>query len=468
MSPPYSNRQIINNRPGPYTNRWTQMLQIAARDGQALYNQVQRLRRQLGNPGGGSSRPPPPRSFNATSSRAAAPPPPAYSGYRVRGISTGFDKGNFSKGKKLSKTLESECLSKGYHITKETFGNVSDPHCVYLQHHTWQINEISRCLTAAIIREVFSVAGYPVNDVDRPLFLNSGAEGFGSQPYFRLVYEDRDPVSFNIVTQTLDINANNTFSSIIDSYGVMINRVRDYLRATSNHKPFAITLFTADVHYIEANRVVAFRAAGHIDLEMVHATIPVTSTVEIQNRTSGASASGTNIGSADRVDNQPVKGYMYHFKGADPRLKKTGPLNALNIASDLGISLWRAAVLGSSYQEPPVGQLWQNCDKKAKIMLNPGDIKKMSITHVYSGNLKSLMNKLRAKTWELGDPSYVSGIPGVSQMFALEEKIRTVTSNILVCSYEREVKVGAFIKVLKKKVPFVTELTTQQYDNNPS
>jgi len=465
MSPPYSNQQVRRQRDTPYANRWVQMLQMAARDGRSMYNEIQRLRRQYSN-SGGSSRPPPPRSWG-TASAPAAPPPPAYSGYRVRGVSTGFDKGNFSKGKSLVKTYESSCLSKGFHITKETYGQVSDPHCVYMQHHTWQVNEISRCLYAAIVRELFNVAGYPIHEVDRELFLNSGAGASVSQPYFRIVYEDRDPVSLNIVTQSLDINGNNTFSTIVDSFGAVSNRIRDYLRGTIDHRPFSITLFSADVHNTGVEYLRSFRMCGHIDLEMVHATIPVTSTVEIQNRTSGATATGANIGNADRVDNQPVKGYLYHFKGADPRLKKTGPLNSFNIASDLGISLWRAAVLGTNYQEPPVGQLWQNCDKKAKVLLNPGDIKKTSITHVYSGNMKSLMNKLRAKVWEAGDPSYVSGVPGVSQMFALEEKIRTVTSNILVCTYEREVKVGAFIKILKKKVPFVTELTTQEFNSNP-
>jgi len=373
-----------------------------------------------------------------------------------RDISTGIYKGSFSRPRKNKETLETTCLKKGYHLTLESYGVITDPHCAYIMHHTYHMAHCARAFIGAMIRELFSMGGYQVNQKDRALFLEEG----GSSNQFRICYESRNPITGVITSLNTDIDGNPTFAAVLEEMNPTTEQILNYFKKETNNAPYAFTLFQAD----DTSLTTRYRMVAHIDAEQVHVTMPVVSSLVIQNRTSGALATGDDIGDSDRVDNQPLKGYLYEFNGADPRFKVTGPDNtlALNFAHETGLSLVRATTLLGALNEPPVPKLWSNCRKSVKVYLNPGDMKKTTIYHVYKGTLRTLFSKMVVRTYVT--PNFSHG-PGKAQLFGLEEKIRTDSANVININYEREIKVGCYLKRFKKHIPLTTELTNTNVNN---
>lgn len=367
------------------------------------------------------------------------------------GAASGVYKGSFAKPRKNQQTIESKCLTKGYHKTDEHYGLVSDPHCVYIYHHTLESAIIAQVVVGAIVRELFVSSGHSVNQNTSELVLEEG----GGTAQFRILYRRRNPLTGATTPINVDITNNVSFDAIKNSCSTISSLLLEYLRNNDQQAPYSFTLLKSD----ERTDGTRYKTVAHFDVEDIHLTIPVVSTMMVQNRTAGATATSGD-GGADRVDNQPLEGFCYNFSSADPRLKKSVGVNTINFAQEIGLSLFRASEMPNSYNEPPVPKLWQNCVKNVKVRINPGDVKKSMISHIYTGPMRTLFAKMAVKVYD--NARIFSHGPGKGQLFAFEETIRTNSSNIVTINYQCEKKIGCFIKKIKRKIPFVTELTSSE------
>lgn len=383
------------------------------------------------------------------------------------GVASGVYKGKFNKARANKTTVETKALKNGYHITRETFGIVSDPHCAYIIHNTYSLGEIVRVMSGAILRQLFNVHGYVINNRTENLQLGFNT-GVGAN-VFRIRVVRYNPVTGVSSTDLIyNMGEGESFTTVLNSFTGLRDVFLQFFQKTSDEIPKIIQLLLPDDSITGVGPPDQWRTMASLDLSNLMFEVNVESQLIIQNRTSGALATGSAIGEADRVDNQPVVGRMYQFRHADPRMKAPQDTRAIefNRVKEDGLSLLKASVVGQPFEEPPAPQFWTNCSKSTVVRLNPGDMKKSTIYHTYKGSLDTLVKKLTVRQQQVDASNLqLSGIPGKCQMFAFEEKIRTDSTNVLTLNYERQYKIGCTVKKVKKMSLFTTELFTQNVSN---
>lgn len=372
----------------------------------------------------------------------------------------------FKKTRKIKIGKEAMMLRDGYHLTEETFGAVGDAHCCYIQHSTYNVNLISRAIAGALIRKVFKKAGVDMGSRNQelPLFGLTDSDGF------RLEYTLVGPTDGGVNTQSYTIPNDQNLTTIITNFGQFRNHISDTIRNINQNEPYKLCLYSSDRNGFDTN----WRLASSIDLRSELIEVTITSQLRVQNRSAGADAAAAEKFDLDRVDVQPLRGYLYDHRHSDPRVSDlttnaiAPPVLNLPISrmrTD-GIQLVRAANLSvDQFNEPPNPKYWENCSKAVKVTLDPSQIKTCYVKYDIKGYLPKLLVKMRVgRSQTVDGVEYFGNALGRSQTIALEELIRTNDANPITLQYEREYKIGAR-SITKKSSVLLTEYNSKTYDN---
>lgn len=376
--------------------------------------------------------------------------------------STGSYAGKFKKARYSKKPkVETLCLKKGYHLTNETYGRIDDPDCVYILHNTSPAALLARAITGHLYRKLFKRAGINIDskDAELPLFSTLNSDGF------KIEYVVMSPFD-STVAATSYITVNDDSLKKCITNGPMLAGILNYIQRTTDNEPHQLNLYSSDRNALDTN----WRLASSLNLQNEIITLYSSSALTVQNRTAAQTAGAGDL-SSDRVDNQPLMGYMYHFKNSDPRLKFTnetgGGIAAVNLflgyVNTVGLNLVRAGEMQGDLSEPPVPKYFANCDKSSKIRLEPGTMKKSYISHKFHGRMTNVLKKIRCTAYNAGLGKWV-GVQGRAQMIALEETLRTDSANKITVQYEVEFKVGCIGKT-QKLAAFSTDLTAANINN---
>ena len=393
------------------------------------------------------------------------------------GTATGTYKGRFPKTKKIKRTVEQMCLSRGYHKTIEQFGTVSDPDSLYITQSTTSPEETASVIAAALMRTVMSKAGFKITNQFNYVEASdptpgSGAAGFGSfqeSQGLRFEFVVKNALVSTFTTYLYDTTSNQNFLSMVGAFTDLPYKLIDYFRNVSAEEPYKLAVFKKDTNGGFADH---WRLGAEMYLEDAHLEIFYHSNLCLQNRTKAAEAGGADY-NVDRIDNQPLKGWIYDFKHADPRVRHTGTVIGLTdnniifnrIPSD-GLQLIRGAMYDGA-REPFVPKYFSNVKKAVPILLQPGDMKKTGFTYKFSGTFTNVVRKIRAVRWfAFGGLNHYSGVIGKSQMIALEEVMRTPSSNKITIAFEREIKIGCIVKSRFHQAPLESLVVSQQKDEN--
>lgn len=369
-----------------------------------------------------------------------------------------------SKRMKMKKNGMVECLKYGYHVTNELYGTVTDPHIGYIMHSTNEYNGMVRCIVGAMVRKLFKKAGVSVETRSQtlPLFNNEN-----SGPNMFVIKWIRTNFATNVqIEHVYEIISNTAgLDDIIDGLATLGQHLIEYLRNVEATEVTHIRLYMRTTVLPEDHR----RIVAELDLKNEEFHFTSTSKLKVQNRTKGDTTGSDN--DADRVDNTPVYGKLYDFKGGSIKLRTVDNTDwdynlFFNSMPANGLSLVRGAEL-PDYGEPPTGKHFMNNVGQVKVYLNPGDIKYATISYNYSGKFKNFMDKFKAKNFnnEANAAFRYGGIPGKTQMIALEEVIRSITSNPIVLVYERQITMGGYLTSKKRAVPLTTQLSSEQISN---
>lgn len=386
--------------------------------------------------------------------------------------------GSFKKPKKLKRTMDSRVLSQGCLKIVEQYGSIIDPDCVYLQHSTGFLNEIGRTLAIAILRKLFIKAGFKItNNHNEVVFAVTDAGGIITEysDGIKLVLTTRDPITSAKTNIYFDTSDNQTFVNICDAWTDFPNYFINYMRNQNTNEPYKVALYRRDF----ATVVNGHTLAAEIYLEDSHMELNFVSNLCIQNRTRAATTGGTASEELDmsRVDVQPLKGWIYEFKNADSRVRHSGTTTNLlyntnqyfNTMKDSGMLL----IPGSMYGAPVTGvqkygatepldpKYFANIAKATKIVLQPGEMKKTTFSWNLSGKITNTLRKLKVQKWD--GVGFFSGMIGKSQMIALEEVMRTPSSNKIEIAYERELKIGAVVKIAMKQALLEPAVISENY-----
>jgi len=366
--------------------------------------------------------------------------------------------------KKMKKNEMVECLKYGYHITNELYGTLTDPHIGYIIHSTNEYNGMVRCIVGAMVRKLFKKAGVSVETRSQtlPLFNNEF-----SGPNVFVIKWIRTNFATNQQTEHLYEIISNTagLDDIINGLATLTNHIVLYLQETGAEEITHMRLYMRTTALPADER----RLVSELDLKNEEFHFVSTSKLKVQNRTKGDTNGSDN--DADRVDNMPVYGKLYDFKGGNIKMRTVNNSDFdynlyFNSMPANGLSLITGTQL-PEYEEPPTGKHFMNNGGQSKVYLNPGDIKYATISYNYSGKFKNFIDKFKAKNFvnQINAPFRYGGIPGKTQMIALEEVIRSISSNPIVLVYERQITLGVYMTSKKRAVPLTTQLTSEQISN---
>jgi len=395
--------------------------------------------------------------------------------YRKRGFggySTARYKGKFKKATKKGKTTPTDIYGRtGVINLRETSGQVADGDVVYITHSSFEVTLLAKTVAETFVRKLLTKAGVITQNPDEILGNNqiSGGSGlyvmtFGFQTssgYFRT-----DPLTISYTGDpTIEKIALLTIPSgtyVGESLYTLV-----YNMMSGNLGNGADTLEEIILHRLSSG---VTHPGSMILLNEEYLNIRYQSQINIQNRTKSESGDID----AEAVDNQPLKGYRYQFKGGAPSLRTRMPMgtNFLNrIQSGSGVQLIRgaqftavAALAGSrNFLEPPQPKVFNNVVKATKVNMDPGNVKMSTIVSVYRGYANSLLRfKLCIKPDNIIDPYRFA--PGKCEMYSLEERINTPSTNLITCWYEVQQTCAAMSKTVKAKT-IVQNYQATSYSN---
>lgn len=379
-------------------------------------------------------------------------------------MSTGIYAGKFRKTKKKGPKLETYILSKGFHMTTEYFGSIADDHCIYVGHSTFQYPMTVTTICGALLRKLFTKAGVSIDSADSELPLSSYTNSVG----WNIKYVEINPENASINEADYDTVNDVSLKSVVNGFTALYNAIDNAMSPGNQTRvPKELLLYTRDT--TSSNRLIA-----KLDLTSEKIELYFQSTLIVQNRTKGAASASADY-SSERVDNQPLTGYMYEFKNGDPRIRgpigspnpPTGGLNdhKLNRIQASGLTLVRGFELPNDFNEPVVPKKFINCMKSSKVLLQPGQMKKGVVTYKIKGYLITVLKAMRPHQRNDVDlfPFY-HNVRGKMQLLGLEEIIRTSGDNKITCSYEREIKIGCVAKSNNRRV--VTTVYSSAEANN--
>jgi hypothetical protein len=401
---------------------------------------------------------------------------------KVRGTVTGGNggkfkypsKSGFKKQMKLTKVLR-----EGYNLVYEQHGSVLDSDCVYIQHSNFRPTKISLVLTGALFRKLFRKAGIEIDNMDTELPLVD----HGNSDGFKIIFTVKNPLDGTYTSTEYLIEDNKTFGQIVTqqtSTGLMRNYIEEYCKNTNSKEPYRLSLYQSDRNGLSTN----WRLASDLNLENEKIHISMKSRMTIQNRTLGSGAPAADAVD-NRVDNQPLKGLIYEFKNADPRLrssqlKGTGVTDnrdyLYNTADfDRGVRTYGGTQIpgpnGLIMREPPAAKIWKNISGVSSVSLEPGMMKSVSISSQYENYMLALLKRFRADSikdnFQTMDTLYRNVSSCKSQIIALEEVLRTPADNAIICAYENEWRCGAYCVTKKKKGVLLSDFQIGSADGVP-
>jgi len=355
--------------------------------------------------------------------------------------------GKFKKPKYSKPTAFDIAGKSGSIADVETYGNVVDPHCCYINHSTYQFDAISFSIRYALIRKLFKLAGIAYVNKYEELPLNKPDNSIG----FKLIYTYYNTLNgVHTSTEYLTVD-NQTLTDIVIGFIQFTLLLEEYMNGgAGNKEPYKLALYSADGQAITTE----YRLASQLTISDEEIHLLSYSSMKVQNRTKGdlAGAADYNV---ERSDNQPLVVTLFEFRNADPRMRSASTFGIANHVLN-GISLVNPRLLraGSQatpgdfgptneFQNTPSKTFFQNCIKSSKSILQPGQMKESIVKYGFSGKGVAFFTKLKYEN-KVPVTNQISDVFGRSQLLVFEEKMRTAGSNQVTIAYERKYKVACY------------------------
>lgn len=364
---------------------------------------------------------------------------------------------SFYKGSMLSRrprmSFKDIALQKGFHVTRENYGKVADPHCVYINHSTSCVEEIAKCLVGMWIRTLFRKAGIAINTNKDEILGTTETNSSG----WNIIYETFDRTT-QVVGSTNYVTLDNQgLQDIVNAWVTMRASLVGALNGVTEAQPYKITLYHNDT---------PGHAAAQMDLQTTYMRLNLSSTLKFQNQTRGTNSADDDI---EKVDNQPLLVKAFEHRHADPRLSRTSQslgleVNNLDRAGREGLVTFRAAQFpDNEFQNIPSAKIWNNVIRTGTIVLNPGVMKSNNIYFAVKGYCSNVVNYLRANI----STGHQTGGVGKCVTLVFEEKLRTASSNNVTVSFEQNYQAGGYC-TFDKPAALTSKFSINEINNVPA
>jgi len=385
---------------------------------------------------------------------------------KARGVyhTTGSYQGKFKKGGSLVKK-ETPYANKGVVRTSEVCGIVADINCIYITHTAVDPYKVIEVAVQALVRKLFERQGYRIANIDT--VLGHIALGDGKDWQVELTrYNGKTGVESQAISPFVTVVGSTVrtvaayFIPTFMLFSSGTTTVAGAGAAANDERLFKFVLYGQDFN---VTRQPVFENEIRLEDEIMH--VYGCSEIKIQNRT--LAASGTT--STEDISNNPLVGRSYMFNTIPKMRDKTAyPLSSIPVAN--GVQLVRAAQMtgNTTFNEPPLPQLFTNVQKCSKIRLEPGAIKSSKCSFMKSMSLLTFLERIKL---QYGGPpggsndaylGYQSMFP--CEMFALEDLINVNPTQQINCAYEANQVIGVYCTSRKPNFG-VTTFDTVTYNN---
>lgn len=332
--------------------------------------------------------------------------------------------------KKYAKSKRNRAQLKGHVYTLERNNTYSPagppvPQTLYVGHYTHPINRVRFELMRGIFKRLLAEAKIYVPATDSLL----SDLGFSIGDSFNIDYENPPGTPFTVSRL---VAAGDTFSSLVAYFG---NNSRSYFTLTQ-------TLLSSVYFDPSASSKIP---RVNMDLKNCYVSIYCKSNFKIQNRT--VQVAGQE--SSEEVDNMPVFGKGYMFKGNQTSSRGFGAtLAQLSCNPDNGV-FETAGGNGTTElpNEPPEPAYWTGVKKFGSIHLDPGVVKTSVISKRESHLVNWWIKQLQGGSGVLGTVG--RQYFGVSKVFAIEKMINANGSQPISLATEHNLTLYVTVKVKK-------------------
>lgn len=373
--------------------------------------------------------------------------------YRTRGRYAG----KIKTKKKLVNSYRDVYASKGVSYTDEINGTVDDPDCVYIVHNAISSFNCVIYAVQSLIRKLFEKGGLVIASVEDILPNIAFDNSVNYKINLLGIQTDTGVVS---VLSTYNTGTTDTVKSIAATF---LTTIMTY---SSGHTTIIgvgnsnniLELIKFELYNSDFNVTQGFQYKCALDLRDEHVHVKAVSDLKVQNRTLafGGSSDSTDI------SNNPLQGRVYDFSGTPRTRLNVKLLEDVQVAS--GVQLIRGAEVGVNFKEPPIPKTFWNCKKSAPIRIQPGDIKKTTITYSES---KPFLKWLRGLRLQYGTSTtfYEAMTTRPSQMIALEDVINVNASQKISVAYEVNRVTSVYTTTKKTRIIGQPLVATVQNNN---
>lgn len=332
----------------------------------------------------------------------------------------------------------------------EIYGSVSDQTCVYIVNEVINTRDAIYYMIGAMLRKLIEMAGGRVTGNTSTVFSTTSGSASSTNYIIRLQTQN----STTGATQTIDYSliATTQFQSIVEAFRSSFESYcAGYGKADNDNciEPVRFILINGSTPTTESVQAEMYFNETFIDIKGK-------SEMKVQNRTLATGGSAD----AENINNNPLQGRSYVFRGV-PKPKANafiqggtnGALYAFerldypNAVSTFGAT--STAALDQNMREPPLPSLFWNVKKSSKVRLEPGAIKSFYESDYLSGNVLSLLKKMRLQTNASG--AYINYSAMKLQMIAFEDVINANAEELISIQYEIERTIGVKCYVKQKK-----------------
>lgn len=368
--------------------------------------------------------------------------------------------GKFNKKLRKAKG-ENKFITQGVVETRETGWIQQDDHCVYVGHGTIAIKTALQITMQAIIKKLLKIAfKYDVINVTDVLPDFDYNTDVNIQLWRTNVYTGQEDGSqiIPIVTNT----------STVKTLAVS---AATYIMETISAQNESFMKYSEIRLYGQSGATVNIRAS--LDLWGLKVHYFAQSNFKVQNSTLAADAAGdTNTDNALDVNNVPLQGkhytgYSSHtaYRGCN-RTSTVPSLNFNTIVDPVNAYIYiQGASTANGYdqlKEPPHYKMFLNCKGQAGVRLQPGSMKKNSLTSNYTMFFNTWLAALNFKFNNAQSTDFNNALKtriGKWSLIALEKMLHS-TSNKVIVRCEVNLKHGCYVE-LGKKPPTSQDFTTQ-------
>lgn len=370
---------------------------------------------------------------------------------------TGGYRGRFRKASRRGTKSTYDIYNKyGVVDINEIYGSVSDQTCVYIVNEVINTKDAIYYMIAAMLRKLIEKAGGRVTGNTSAVF--STTSGATSAANYIIRLQTQNSATGVASTTDYTFTTATQFQSIVEAFrSYFESYCAGYGKADNSNtiEPVRFILINGSTPSTESVQSEMYFNETFVDIKGK-------SEIKVQNRTLATGGSGD----AENVNNNPIQGRSYIFKGV-PKPKanafiQAGTNGALyaferldypNAVSTFGATA--SAALDQNMREPPAASLFWNCKKSAKVRLEPGMIKSFYESDYMSGNVLALLKKMRLQTTADGGLTNYSVMK--IQMIAFEDVINANAEELISVQYEIERTIGVKCREKQQKY-YKTEL----------